>query len=411
MKSRRVGNIITAIDIGTTKICVLVAQQINDQELEIIGIGKAPSRGLARGVVVDIAPAVHSIRTALKEAELMVGHELESAYIGVSGGHVHAFNSHGMVPIRHGEIKQLDIENVIRAARAVPLPEGQQLLHALPQFYTIDNEHIVKDPLGMYGVRLEAQVHIITGAVASVQNLVRCCAMAGIKTQDIVLEPLASAQAVLSDDERELGIGMLDIGGGTSDFAIYQQGNIRHTQVFLIAGNIFTNDIAVCLRTTTKDAERIKKDFGIADVSLFEEDIRIQAEMVQGDEQQTVMLSDLLAVLESRTQELLMMVRDAIDEQKLRPLMHAGLVLTGGGSLLHGIAQQAESILQMPVRVGRPRVPFGFKASLDNPIYATGYGLLLHGLRQHTGSRGLGMTGPFITQIFSRMKSWVFDFF
>lgn len=410
MKSRIGANIITAIDIGTTKICVFIAQQIDDYHVEILGIGKAPSLGLARGVVVDIASAVHSIKVALKEAELMAGLTVESAYIGISGGHISSFNSHGMVPIKHGEIRPLDIQAVINTARAVPLPEGQQLLHALPQFFTIDNEHIVRDPAGMYGVRLEAQVHIITGAVVSVQNLIRCCALAGVKTQDIILEPLASADAVLSDDERELGIGVLDIGGGTSDFALYQQGNIRHTQVFMIAGNIFTNDLAICLRTTIKDAERIKKEYGIADISLFSHNIPIKMDAVHGEEQQTIMLSDVFAVLESRTQELLLQIRGAIDTQKLRSFMHAGLVLTGGGSLLHGIKEQAESILQVPVRMGRPKVPTSFKEALDNPIYATGYGLLMHTMRRHrAGVQGL--SGSLVTQVFSRMKSWVFDFF
>lgn len=410
MKTRLGKNIITAIDIGTTKICVLIAQQLDDHHVEILGIGKAPSLGLARGVVVDIAPAVHSIKAALKEAELMAGFAVESAYIGISGGHINAFNSHGMVPIKHGEIRQLDIAAVLNTAKAVPLPEGQQLLHALPQFYTIDNEHIVRDPLGMYGVRLEAQVHLITGAVASVQNLIRCCALAGVKTEDIILEPLASADAVLSDDERELGIGMLDIGGGTSDFAIYQQGNIRHTQVFLIAGNIFTNDLAICLRTTVKEAERIKKEYGIADASLFVHNLPIEIDTVHGEEKQTVMQSDVLAILESRTQELLFLLKDAIDTQKLRPMMHAGLVLTGGGSLLHGIKDQAESILQMPIRLGRPRVSLSFKDALENPIYATGYGLLVHTMRR-TRSGAQGLSGTFVTEVFSRMKSWVFDFF
>lgn len=402
--------LITAIDIGTTKICVLIARQLDDTHLEIIGIGKAPSLGLARGVVVDIAPAVQSIKMALQEAQLMAGTTVESVSIGISGGHITSFNSRGMVPIKHGEIRQLDIQNVLQVAKAVPLPEGQQLLHALPQFYTIDNAHTVRDPLGMYGVRLEAQVHLITGAVGSVQNLIRCCTMAGVKVQDIILEQLASADAVLSDDERELGVGVLDIGGGTSDLALYQQGNIRYTHVFLIAGNVFTNDIAVCLRTTLRDAERIKKEYGIADMSLFTHNIPLTIEMVQGTEQQTVMMSDLLAVLESRAQELFTLVKHEIDTQQLRSYMHAGLVLTGGGSLLHGIRETAQAILEVPIRIGRPRVPLGYQEALDNPLYATGYGLLVHALKRRAAAHP-GLGGPFITQVFARMKSWVFDFF
>jgi len=410
MKGRLGSHYITAIDIGTTKICVLIAQQIGDAHLEIVGIGRAPSLGLARGVVVDIAPAVHSIKAALKEAELMAGVSVESAYIGISGGHISACNSQGIVPIKHGEVRELDINAVLSAAKAIPLPEGQQLLHALPQFFTIDRSHVVRDPLGMYGVRLEAQVHLITGAVASVQNLIRCCALAGVKAQDIILEPLASADAVLSGDERELGIGLLDIGGGTSDFAIYQQGNIRHTQVFLIAGNVFTNDLAICLRTTIKDAERIKKEHGTADASLMQHNIPLQVDTVHGQEQQTVMSRDVSAVLTSRAQELFECMKESIGTQNLRPLMHAGLVLTGGGALLHGLKDQAESILNIPVRIGRPRVPANFQQALDDPSYATGYGLLIQAMRR-SKSGMTGLTGTFVTQVFSRMRSWVFDFF
>lgn len=399
-------SLLTAIDVGTTKICVLIAQQIDEDQVEILGIGKSPSHGLARGVVVDIAPAVHSIKTALKEAELMAGYQVESALIGISGGHISASNSQGMVPIKHGEVKEADITNVINTAKAVPLPEGQQLLHALPQFFTIDNQHVVRDPLGMFGVRLEAQVHLITGAVASVQNLVRCCAMAGVKAQDIILEPLASASAVLSEDELELGVGMLDIGGGTSDFAIYQRGNIRHTQVFLIAGNVFTNDIAVCLHTTLKEAERIKKE-----CAAFGESPELEIATMHGEGNQSVHYADLLAILESRAEELLRILGKEIDRQKLRAFMPAGLVLTGGGSLLHGLRDQAELILHMPVRVGKPRVPLAFKQSLDNPIYATGYGLLTHYLRKNKQALWYGAQAPLVSQLFSRMKSWVFDFF
>ncbi len=401
---------ITAIDIGTTKICVLIAQQLDDEHFEIVGIGKAPSLGLARGVVVDIGPAVNSIKAALKEAELMAGFSVESAYIGISGGHISSFSSQGIVPIKHGEIRPIDVQQVVAAAKAVPLPEGQQILHALPQFYTIDNAHLVRDPVGMYGVRLEANVHMITGAVASVQNLIRCCALAGIKAEDIILEPLASAAAVLSSDERELGTGILDIGGGTSDFAVYSQGSIRHTEVFMIAGNIFTNDIAVCLRTTLSEAERIKREHGIADMSLFHDNVPLKVAMVHGQEFHTVMLADLLAVLESRAEELLLMLKKSIDKHHLRSMLHAGLVLTGGGALLHGLKEQAERILEMPVRVGRPRVPALVQPLLDNPIYATGYGLLAYTMARRR-SQGTALTGPFVTQVFSRMKSWVLDLF
>lgn len=409
MKSSLTDSLVTAIDIGTTKICVLIGR-LRNGHCEIIGIGKAPSNGLARGVVVDIIPAVESIRAAVREAELMAGVTIESAAIGISGSHIHSLNSHGMVAIKHGEVKKIDVAQVITAAKAIALPEGQQILHVLPQFFTLDNNHRVKDPVGMYAVRMEAQVHIITGAVASVQNLIRCCEMAGIKARDIILEPLASADAVLSADEQELGVGMLDIGGGTADFAIYQQGSIRHTRIFMIAGNLFTNDIAVCLRTTRNDAERIKKEYGLAYSPLLTKNDQLTIEMVHGMETQTVWRHELTEILESRATELLTMVKEEIERYHLQSYVSSGLVLTGGGSLLHGMPELAESILGIPVRVGNPHIPSSFKESLNNPMYATGYGLLVHTLKKHKTPME-HIDGPLIKQVLWRMKSWVFDFF
>jgi len=410
MKSPLNDSLITAIDIGTTKICVLIARNMGNGNCEIIGIGKAPSNGLARGVVVDIAPAVESIRAAVREAELMAGVTVESAAIGISGSHIHSLNSEGMVAIKHGEVRKLDIAHVITAAKAIALPEGQQILHVLPQFFTLDNTHRVKDPIGMYAVRMEAQVHIITGSVASVQNLIRCCEMAGVKARDIILEPLASADAVLSHDEQELGVGMLDIGGGTSDFAIYQHGSIRHTRIFMIAGNLFTNDIAVCLRTTKNDAERIKKEQGLAYSPLLMKNDQFSIDMVHGTDQQRIWRHELVEVIESRAQELFTLIKEEITRYHLEPYVTAGLVLTGGGSLLLGMPELAENILGIPVRVGHPRIPATFKESLDNPMYATGYGLLVHSLKKNRSAME-HIDGPLIKQVFWRMKSWVFDFF
>lgn len=402
---------LVAIDIGTTKICVLIAQKIGDQQLEIIGIGKAPSLGLARGVVVDILPAVESIKAALKEAELMAGYTAESAVIGISGSHIQSLNSHGVIPIKNGDVRQSDVAHVIAAAKAIPLPEGQQILHVLPQFFVIDGHHRVNDPIGMHGIRLEAQVHIITGAIASVQNLIRCCEMAGVKVQDIILEPLASADAVLSPDERMLGIGILDIGGGTSDLALYQQGSIRHTHVYPIAGNIFTNDIALCLRTTIKDAERVKRAHGCVYAPYITPGMQIDIEMAQGQEMRTVNAYDVYEIVESRTHELMSLVKHEIDKNNLQSFIPAGMVITGGGSLLYGMKERAEEILQMPVRIGRPHVPIMFRESLDSPIYATGYGLLLQALKKSNSSGHDILTGPLVGRVFCRMRSWIFDFF
>lgn len=402
---------LVAIDVGTTKICVLVARQTGPDTCDILGIGKSPSHGLARGVVVDIAPAVEAIKAAVKEAELMAGVTIESAAVGISGSHIQALTSHGMIPIKNGQIRPHDIAQVIATARSVPLPEGQQILHVLPQFFTIDGVHRVHDPNGMHGIRLEAQVHIITGGVSSVQNLVRCCEMAGVKVRDIVLEPLASADAVLSSDEKELGVAMLDIGGGTADFAIYHNGSIRHTRIFPIAGNLFTSDVALCLRTTVRCAERIKKEYGCAYRALVSRDEALEIEVVHGDEMQHVMRSELAEILASRAEELLLMVRDEMIRYQLHALSPAGIVLTGGGAMLAGMKELAQETLGLPARVGRPRGSTQFKSLLDHPMYATGYGLLMHELANQRNATLQHISGPMLNRVLDRMKSWVMDFF
>lgn len=408
MTKKATEQILVAIDIGTTKICVL-AGQYTGTELEIIGIGKKPSLGLARGVVVDITLASRSIKQAIREAELMAGVSIESAYIGISGSHITALNSVGMVTIKGRDIRSYDVTQVLAAARTVALPEGQQILHILPQYYMIDGSHKVLDPIGMHGIRLEAYVHLITGSVSSVQNLVRCCEMAGVAVRDIILEPLASAHAVLTADERELGVALLDIGGGTSDFAVYYQTSIRHTHIFPIAGNLFTYDIAQCLQTTRQEAERIKKEYGR--VTPIETPQFFEAYSVDEQSTHIIAATDLAFVLESRAHELLLLVKQEIDQFNLTKMMPAGIVLTGGGSLLVGMQELTTGILQIPVRIGRPRVPATFKESLEHPMYATGYGLLLHA-QQHLNGAGIQeLEGPLIHRVFSRMKSWVGDFF
>lgn len=403
--------IIAAIDVGTTKISVLVARRLAGEQLEIIGIGKAPSHGLHKGVVVDVAKTIYAIRAAVKEASLMAGMPIESATIGISGGHIQSINSHGLIPLKRGEVTESDIAAVLAAAQAIPIPQGQQILHVLPQYYVIDGKEKVTDPLHMHGIRLEVQAHIIMGAVTSVQNLITCCQSAGVTVTDIVLEQIASAQAVLSADERELGVAVLDIGGGTSDFAVYQHGSIRHTKVIPVAGNHFTNDIAVGLSTTIKDAERVKKAFGVADSRALKQDSSIDLEMVQGGQKQVVRTTDLIRILEPRAQELLSLVHDEIITHKLAPLMPAGLVLTGGGSLLTGMRELATSIFHVSVRIGHPKVPFSMPESLQSPIYATSYGLLLHTIRKHNDNQMSDASGPLIKRVFNRMKAWMVDFF
>jgi len=402
--------IITSIDIGTTKICVLVAAQLDNDHIEIIGVGKAPSDGLKKGVVVDIARTVKSIKNAVKEAEIMSGHTIESACVGISGGHIKSVNSSGAVPIKNGQVKPTDVVNALDAAKAFPFAEGQQVLHVLPQYFVIDGGDRLHDPVGMHGIRLEVQAHIITGAITSVQNLVKCCEMAGVKVADIILEQLASAVAVLSKDEMQLGVGVIDIGGGTADLALYQNGSIRHTMVLPVAGNHFTNDIAVGLRTTLEDAERIKKDHGLACSSLIFEDQLIEIEEVYGTSKRFVRLSDLVSIIQPRAEELLSIVHEEITRRNLRTFVTSGFVITGGGSLLNGMQDLAEMIFGYPVRIGPPRLQFGISESLDSPIYATGYGMLLYALKQKKEKINT-ISGPIVKRIFLRMKSWVSDFF
>lgn len=404
-------NLIVALDIGTTKICVLVAQQIDNKSLDIVAMGYAQSLGISKGIVVDIAQAVHAIKQAVSEAELMAGCKIEAVNVGISGSHIQSLNSNGMVAIKKDRVREIDIALAMSAAKAIVVPEGQQILHILPQYFIIDGQHKVLDPLGMFGVRLEARTHIITGSIASVQNIIRSCNLAGLAVEDIILEPLASAAAVLSEDEKQLGVAILDIGGGTSDFAIYQQGAIRHTKVFPIAGNHITNDIALCLRTTIKDAERVKREYGqaILNSDLSEEECKI--EMIHGVDFKKIKVSSLIAIIEPRVTELFLMIKEEISKQQLGSMMPAGLVLTGGGALLKNIEIVAREILDIPSRIGNPFVPELFKEVLESPIYATGYGLLLYVLKKNTKNLYNQLTSPLITRILWRMKSWVADFF
>lgn len=405
-------SLLTAIDVGTTKISVLIAQKIDDNSVKILGVGKSLSDGLDRGVVVDVARTVQSIKKAIKEAELMAGCSITAAYIGISGSHIGSFNTHGAVPIKRFQVTQYDIDAVLTVAQAVPIEEGQKVLHALPQYFMVDGKDRVSSPLGLHGVRLEAVVHVITGAVSSIQNLIKCCELAGVVVKDIVLEQLASAEGVLSYDERMLGVGMLDIGGGTSDFAVYQQESIRYTKVFPIAGNFFTKDLAVGLRATLQDAERFKREHG--SVSLFipeaiEEKYTIES--VHGNGLHDVDLQQSTFILHARAFELFSLLQAEIRKASLAPMMTAGIVLTGGGSLLKGIDELAKKMLGMPVRLGRPRIDCSFAQSLCSPIHATGYGLLKYGLRQNALHSMDRMQGPMVNKIFMKMKSWVDRFF
>lgn len=405
--------IVASIDIGTTKICVLVARMVDDTQFEIIGVGKAPSLGLQKGVVVDVAKTVYAIRAAVQEAELMAQMPIESVVIGVAGAHISSLNSQGVVPIKKKAIRASDIENALAAASAVPIPEGQQILHILPQYFVIDGKDTVHDPLGMHGIRLEVYAHIILGSVASVQNLVRCCELAQVQVADIVLEQLASSASVLSEDERMLGVGLLDIGGGTSDLAVYHQSAIRHTKVFPVAGNHFTYDLAVGLRTTRAQAEQIKKDHGLAYMDLLDHRSNqlIEIEQVQGNDRQVVHVHDLVSILQPRAQELLNLVKKEMITYTVMPYIATGLVLTGGGALLHGMKELAENLFDVPVRIGNPHIHFDVPHSLSNPLYATGYGLLVYALQKNKTNKKSDSNQLLPIRIMERMKSWITDLF
>jgi len=404
-------NIITAIDIGTTKICVLIARKLSDDKVEILGVGRAPSYGLNKGVVVDIAKTVSSIKQAVDEAQLMAECEIETAYIGISGSHIQSFNSSGAVPIKRAAVTQEDIDMVLASAKAVQIEKGQKVLHVLPQYFMVDGQDKIENPIGLHGVRLEVVVHLITGSIASIQNLVKCCEMVGIKVQDIVLEQLASADGVLSRDERQLGVGVLDIGGGTSDFAVYQNGTIRFTKVIPIAGNHFTNDLAVGLRANIGDAERIKREDGYVGFDTQKTEGHVEVMMAQGNQTQHASKQHISFILQSRAQELLFMISHELQASDLHHFMTTGLVITGGGSLLQGLDELAQNILSLPVRIGMPKTDQVIPDSLQNPIYATGYGLLIFALKSSKSMSMDSLQGPLVQKIFIRMKSWVSDFF
>lgn len=409
MGRRMLGNHLVAIDVGTTKICVLVARVDSQGTIDVIGMGQHPSQGLKKGVVVNVNQTVESIKKAVAQAESSSGIPIERATVGISGGHIKSFNSKGVVAVRNREVSQHDIDRVIESAKAIPIPQGRELLHILPQYFRVDGQEYVQDSLGMHGVRLEAQVHIITGAVSSAQNIITSCQAAGVQVTDIVLEQIASADAVLSQTERELGIGILDVGGGTSDFAIYKDGRIRHSKVLPIAGNHFTSDLAIGLGVSIHEAEKLKRSHGFVCEELYLELDQDRVELSFGHEKQKKVVDTykLFEILEPRAQEIVGMISDEINEFRLRTFMPAGVVLTGGGSLLGGICSLAEENFGMPARVG---VPQANTDVLKSPIYSTAYGLLVYALKSRDCSLLTGASDTLVTRIFKSMKSWIYDF-
>jgi cell division protein FtsA len=396
-------NLLVALDIGTSKVVVLVGEMMPDKEIQVIGIGSHPSKGLKKGVVVNIEATVQSIQRAVEEAELMAGCEIHSAYTGIAGSHIRSLNSHGIVAIQNNEVDHDDVERVIDAAKAVAIPADQKILHILPQEFIIDNQDGIKEPIGMSGVRLEAKVHLITGAMSAAQNIIKCVKRCGLEVSDIILEQLASSYAVLTEDEKELGVCLIDIGGGTTDLAVFVDGAILHTAVIPIAGDQVTNDIAVALRTPTQYAEKLKLDHGCAMVKLADgkESIEVRS---PGDRQgKQASVRTLAEVIEARYEELLKLVATELRRSGLEDGVAAGVVLTGGGSQIRGMAQLAEQILNMPVRIGRPVNVKGLNDELKSPVYSTAVGLLQYGMQQHQDPQQQRRSKFYLI---SKMKSW-----
>jgi len=399
---------IVGLDIGTSKVVAIVGAINDEGGLEIVGLGSHPSRGLKKGVVVNIESTVQSIQRAIEEAELMAGCQIHSVYAGIAGSHIRSLNSHGIVAIRDHEVFPLDLERVIDAAQAVAIPADQKVLHILPQEYVIDTQEGIKEPLGMSGVRLEAKVHLVTCAVNASQNIEKCIRRCGLEVEDIILEQLASSYAVLTDDERELGVCLVDIGGGTTDIAIFTDGAIRHTGVIPIAGDQVTNDIAMALRTPTQNAEEIKIKYACALTQLAGADETIKVPSVGERPPRDLSRQALAEVVEPRYDELFTLVHAELRRSGYEDLIAAGIVLTGGTSKMEGVVELAEEIFHTPVRIGTPQNITGLTDIVRNPIYSTGIGLLQYGLKQLNGTGGDGRSKakPAVS-VFGRLKDWL----
>jgi cell division protein FtsA len=398
--------LIVGLDIGTSKVLAIVGEVSPSGDVEVVGVGHHPARGMKKGVVANIESTVQSIQRAVEEAELMAGCQIYSVYAGIAGAHINSFNSHGVVAIRNQEVQADDVERVIEAARAMAIPMDQKVLHILPQEFLIDGQEGIREPIGMSGVRLEAKVHIVTGAVSAAQNIVKCIRRCGLEVDDIILEQLASSQSVLTDDEKELGVCLVDIGGGTTDIAVFTDGAIRHTAVIPIAGDQITNDIAVALRTPTQAAEEIKKKYGCALTQLASREQTIEAPSVGDRPPRTLARQTLAEVVEPRVEELYSLILAELRRSGFEDLIGSGIVLTGGSSKMEGMIDLAEEVFHMPVRLGVPQYVGGLREVVHSPIYATGVGLILFGHRNRAqqGSELLGAPG-FKTML-GKMKSW-----
>jgi cell division protein FtsA len=403
----RSDDLIIGLDVGTTKICAVVLER-SAEGMEILGIGTHPSRGLRKGVVIDIEATTDSIRKAVDEAELMAGCEINAVYAGIAGGHIESRNEIGMIAIKDREVKASDVRRVIEQAQAVAIPADREVLHVIPQEYEIDGQDGIKHPVGMSGVRLIASVHIVTAAVTSAQNVVKCCNKAGLNVIDIVLEPLASAEAVLSPDERELGVALVDMGGGTTDIAVFRHGSIKHSAVLSLAGYHLTNDAAVGLRTPFDQAERLKRRYGCAAPRFLPSDELLVVPSVGGFQPSEVSRKELAGFLEPRVEEILTLVREEIRRAGLLGAIPSGVVVTGGSSALEGLPELAEEIFELPTRRGVPRGIGGLTDRVQGPEFATGVGLALWGAQRPGRHRFRIYDGSTFRKVRQRMREWFY---
>ena len=406
MSKKSNSDLIVGLDIGTSKVLAIVGEINSNGEVEVIGVGHHPTRGLRRGVVADIESTVQSVQRAVEEAELMAGCQIYSVYVGIAGAHINSFNSHGVVGIRDGEVSPNDIDRVVDAAKAMAIPNDQRILHVLPQDFIIDGQDGIRKPAGMCGVRMEAKVHVITGADSAARNIVKCIRRCGLEVDQIILEQIASSESVLTEDERELGVCMIDIGGGTTDIAVFSDGTLHHSSVIPIAGDQITNDIAVSLHTPAQSAEEIKKKYGCALVQLVDEGQTIATPSTGGRPSRTLSRQNLAEIIEPRVEELLMLVQGEMRRSGVEGLVGSGIVLTGGSSRIEGIIELAEDVFQLPVRLGTPNYDGGLCEVVRNPIYATGIGLVQFG---HANRLKLARTASKpgrVKAIFRRIKSW-----
>ena len=397
--------IVVGLDVGTTKICAVVGEIIGD-EINIIGIGTHPSIGLRKGVVVNIESTVESIKKAVEEAELMAGCEISSVYAGIAGGHITGFNSRGIIAIKGAEITQSDVDRVIDAARAVAIPMDREVIHVLPQEFIVDDQTGIQNPIGMAGVRLEAKIHIVTGAVTSAHNIVKCANRSGLDVCDIVLESLASGEAVLTPEEKELGAGLIDLGGGTTDLAVFARNNIRHTFVLALGGNNFTNDVAVGLRAPLAEAEMIKKKFGSCVSRNISSEETIEVPGMGGRKAKKLPRQILGEILEPRMEEIFTLIKREIQKAEMENIIASGMVITGGSALLEGTIDIAESVFNVPTRLGIPRNITGLVDVVNNPMFATGVGLVLYGAKNQVSKKFRIRDKNIFNRLMSRMKQW-----